>query len=110
MSVSINTIKGGHYYFSREYRKAIVQLRETLQMDPDFALGHLWLGLSYEQEGSLDECVAALEIAHELDPKSKMIRASLGRAYAVSGKVENATWHNTLKDHITYHMAQNGPS
>ena len=59
-------------------------------MDPDFVPGRWVLGQAYEQKGMLSEAVAELERAVSLSGGSPVFRASLARAYAVSGRKTEA--------------------
>ncbi len=59
-------------------------------MDPDFVPGRWVLGQAYEQKGMLSEAVAELERAVSLSGGSPVFRASLARAYAVSGRKTQA--------------------
>jgi Tfp pilus assembly protein PilF len=55
------------------------------------ALGEVRLGEARAGQGSLNEALAALEKAGELDPKSALIQGQLGAIYAAAGRYGNAT-------------------
>ena len=90
LSSIINCWLGWRYYFAGEYDKAIEKYRNTLEMDPEFVPGRWVLGQAYEQKGMLREAVAELERAVNLSGGSPVFRASLARAYAVSGRKTQA--------------------
>ncbi len=90
LSVSMNFSLGWRLYMAHQYDQAIKQLGATIDMDPNFGLAHRVLGESYEQKGlypeALDELRKAVAISHHSPP----MLASLGHAYGVSGRKQNA--------------------
>jgi TolB-like protein/Tfp pilus assembly protein PilF/predicted Ser/Thr protein kinase len=56
-SAIINTDVGKMLYFARRYDEAEIQLKETVQMYPDFPLAHYWLGHLYATQKRCDEAV-----------------------------------------------------
>jgi tetratricopeptide (TPR) repeat protein len=54
-------------------------------MDPNFAAGHWWLGLPYEQKAMHREAIAEFQKAFDLSAGSPYILGALGHVYAVSG-------------------------
>ena len=58
-------------------------------MDPTFDLTHWFLGQAYENKGQLVKAVAEYEKATQLSPDPAVF-ASLARAYALSGRKEEA--------------------
>jgi len=69
--------------------QALKRIDEILELERDYAPAYLLLGLVHEQTHDYSHSIAALEKAHELDG-SLIILASLGRAYAMAGKREEA--------------------
>jgi adenylate cyclase len=45
-------------FFVREYDRAIEQFRTTIELDPNYALPHEWLGYAYEKKGMEREAIA----------------------------------------------------
>jgi len=90
LSLSINFSYGWRLYLARDYDQAIIQLRSTLEMDPNFVLAHLVLGQTYEEKGQFDLALRELKQATSLSPNSPLMLAALGRAYAVVGDHDNA--------------------
>jgi tetratricopeptide (TPR) repeat protein len=89
LSLIINTKVGWVYYYSRRYPSAIDQLRNTLEMDKNFPLAHLFLGLSYEQSGQLPQAVSEFTAGLHLG-YSPWLAACLGHTYALAGKRADA--------------------
>jgi tetratricopeptide (TPR) repeat protein len=75
---------------AREYDQAIEQLRNTIDMDPDFILPHLVLGQAYEQKKAYDQAITELRRAADISRNSPPVLAALARAYAVSGRTTEA--------------------
>jgi len=84
---------------ARQYAQAIEQSRKTLEMDPNFALGHFRLGQILILKGMNAEAVPELEKAIALSGGSPRATAELGLAYAKLGKRGDALkLLNDLKD------------
>ena len=47
-------------YYLRQYDRAIGQFQRTIQLDPNFALAHLYLGYTYAEKGMYTEALQAL--------------------------------------------------
>jgi serine/threonine-protein kinase len=60
LSVRINNSLALCYYYLRQYDRAIDQFHKTIQMDPTFALAHLYLGYTYAEKGMYSEAIQAL--------------------------------------------------
>jgi len=58
LSLIINTDVGWGLYYARKYEQAIEQLRRTLELDSNFAVAHLMLGMAHAQQDRLDEAEA----------------------------------------------------
>jgi Tfp pilus assembly protein PilF len=81
---------------AREYDQAIEQLRNTIDMDPDFLLPHLVLGQAYEQKKAYDQAITELRRAVDISQNSPPGLAALARTYAVAGRTTEARiyWTN----------------
>jgi serine/threonine-protein kinase len=86
LSVWISSNVGFALYIARQYDRAIEQLGRTLEMEPNFVLGHFFLGLTYEQKALFAEAVSEFQKAVSLSGGSPVYIAATGHAYAVSGK------------------------
>ena len=84
LSLSINFSYGWRLYMARQYDQAAQQLRNTLEMDPNFALAHLVLGQTYEQKGDDGQAIAELQKAVASSSNMPLMVAGLGHAYAVA--------------------------
>jgi tetratricopeptide (TPR) repeat protein len=58
LSLIINTDVGWGLYYARKYEQAIEQLRRTLELDSNFAVANLMLGMAHAQQDRLDEAEA----------------------------------------------------
>ena len=54
------------------------ELRRAIELSPSLALAHLYLGISLERQGRLDESLAENLKARELDPLSSVIARTSG--------------------------------
>jgi TolB-like protein/DNA-binding winged helix-turn-helix (wHTH) protein/Tfp pilus assembly protein PilF len=90
VSISTNFSLGWRLYMARRYEPAIEQLRNTVDMDPNFALPHLVLGQAYEMKGSYDLAIAELSRAAAISNQSPPMLGALGQAYAAAGRTAEA--------------------
>lgn len=90
LSLIIKANVGVIYYFGRRYDQTIEQLDKIAKEEPEFPVAHWGLGLAYEQKGMMEQALAAFQKAVELAPRGTNFLASLGRAYAVMGKTQEA--------------------
>jgi serine/threonine protein kinase/Tfp pilus assembly protein PilF len=86
LSTETDTVVGQNFYCARQYDLAVDTLRKTLDMDPNYWLARMFLGLSYEAKGDLPGALAELQRASETQTIILWPSAELGHAYAVSGK------------------------
>jgi DNA-binding winged helix-turn-helix (wHTH) protein/Tfp pilus assembly protein PilF len=86
LSLSINTNIGIQLYLTRETEREIAERNKTLDLEPDFALGHWALGLAYEQQERWDAAIAAQQKAVELTGGNALMKTILGRYYATAGR------------------------
>lgn len=85
LSISINFSVGWRLYMARQYDRAIVQLEDTLEMDPSYELPHLIAGQAYEQKGDHPRAIAELKKAVELSHGTPLMVSALAYAYGRSG-------------------------
>jgi serine/threonine protein kinase/lipoprotein NlpI len=85
LSVQNNTIVAQNFYLAHQYDEAIERLHKTLEMDPNYWLARMYLGLAYEAKGDLPRAVAECKRASEIQTDILWPLAELGHAYAVSG-------------------------
>ena len=84
LSLSIRTDVGEINAWARHYDTAVAELRGVLDADPDFAMAHNILGLTYVLQGRVTEGIAALERARQIDDGPRMM-STLAYAYGVAG-------------------------
>ena len=75
---------------ARLYDEAVQQSKKTLELDPNFAVGHYELGQALVQKHMYDDAIAEFQRAIELSGHSGAFDSSLGHAFAVSGRKEEA--------------------
>lgn len=90
LSLSINTTLAARYRDLRQYDQAIEVLGRTLELDPNFAHGHELLASVFEQQGNLRAAIGEWQKAIELAKDNPTPLAHLGRAYALSGRQDEA--------------------
>jgi TolB-like protein len=90
LSISINFSVGRRFYMARDYDHAIEQLRNTLEMEPNYELARCLLGQAYERNGDHGLAIAELKRAKRDSQNSSLALAALGQAYAVSGQKPRA--------------------
>jgi serine/threonine protein kinase/tetratricopeptide (TPR) repeat protein len=83
--------------FTRQWDRAIEQLRGAIDLDKTYWIDHCFLGRAYEQKGQTAQAIAAFEEALKLDPEHSEIWSALGHAYAISGKKTEA---RKVLDHL----------
>jgi serine/threonine-protein kinase len=78
------------YYYKQDYEAALEQCDHTIELNPHFSPAYWILGLVQEQRCEFDESAAAFQRAIQLSPQSPLMRAALGRTFALSGKQSEA--------------------
>jgi tetratricopeptide (TPR) repeat protein len=81
-----NFTVGSVLVFTRQWSKAIEQLRSAIDLEPNYWFDHCFLGRAYEQKGRLPEAITEFKRALELDNGQTENWAGLGHAYALAGK------------------------
>jgi tetratricopeptide (TPR) repeat protein len=90
LSISTNFSLGWRLYMARQYDQAIEQLRNTLEMDPDFALPRTVLGQAYEHKGAYPQAISELQKAVSVSHGSPAMVGALGHAFATAGNKPEA--------------------
>jgi TolB-like protein/DNA-binding winged helix-turn-helix (wHTH) protein/Tfp pilus assembly protein PilF len=90
LSLITNALFGMFLFQARQYDAAVEQLQKTIRMNPHFWVGHLHLGKVYEQKGMYREAVEEFTKARDLSEGDSETIASLGHAYALSGRQDAA--------------------
>jgi tetratricopeptide (TPR) repeat protein len=89
LSLIINTVLGTHFYYARQYDKAIAQCRETLELDQSFHVAYGVIGEAYTQMGMYKEAVVELQKAIKISSGPEGL-AMLGYTYAMAGQSSEA--------------------
>ena len=77
-------------YFARRYDDAVVAIKETLDLDPDFGPAHVTLGRIYVAKGTPDRAVAELERARSLMGRRPDVLTPYAYALARAGRQREA--------------------
>lgn len=64
--------RGKQFIDKQDYKKAILELREGLQLDPKSCKAHTLLGLAYVKQGQLGMAKVHINKALQIDPKNEM--------------------------------------
>ena len=83
--------------FTRQWDRAVEQLRGAIDLDKTYWIDHCFLGRAYEQKGQVPQAIGAFEEALKLDPEHSEIWSALGHAYAASGQTAEA---RKVLDHL----------
>jgi tetratricopeptide (TPR) repeat protein len=79
-----------HYFYIRQYERAIAEFRKVIEMDPDFYVTHFLLGRVYVHSGNHEAGIQALETALHLTDGSDQVRTLVAWGYAVAGDADRA--------------------
>ncbi|HEY3043677.1 MAG TPA: protein kinase [Vicinamibacterales bacterium] len=82
--------EGITFYFARQYDRTIEQLNKVLELDPTFDTANWGLGLAYEQKHDYGRAIREFEHASATSPGSANVLGSLGHAYALAGRRDDA--------------------
>jgi len=91
ISPVIATSLGLLEYYRRDFEAAADQQRATLEIAPNFGIGHFFLGQAMSEAGDHRGGVSEIERALELSGHSAEVIAGLGVAHARAGDIEAAT-------------------
>jgi DNA-binding winged helix-turn-helix (wHTH) protein/TolB-like protein/tetratricopeptide (TPR) repeat protein len=86
LSLAVNTDLGFYYYYTAQYEEAVKQLLLVLEMNPDFAPAHLWLGRAYQELGRFDEALGAFRRVEDRIEDWPVSIAARGFVAGVSGR------------------------
>ena len=88
-SIAITATATVHFYYRREYDRAMVRCRKMLATDSGAYLPHLILGLIYQQKEMRKESLAELQKAIAAGA-GRAGQSALGCHYAATGQLEEA--------------------
>ena len=82
--------KGIHLYEAGQYKKAILEFKNVLQLDPDCAPGYLYMGRAYFKEGNVKNAKSNILKAIALDEALDDARLDLGMIFVLTKEGEKA--------------------
>lgn len=85
LSLIISSDVALHHYYSRDYDNTIAEANRMLELEPDYPLGHIWMGMAYVQKGKPEEAVEEFRRAGGVPQGNLMALALLGHAYGRAG-------------------------
>ncbi len=77
--------KGKAYIEEQNYEKALIEIKNVLQIDPKFAEAHYVMGQINEQEKELRKAMGNYSKAIELDPQHIGAKVGLAKIYVIAG-------------------------
>ena len=77
-------------YYARDYDRAIEQSQKAMQLDPNYARTHFWLGRVYSQKGRHREAIMASDKILETMPDSNLGLTEMAYALAAAGRQTEA--------------------
>lgn len=90
LSVSFNANLALYLFFKHQFDQSAQQSLKTLEMEPNFNLARVTLGLNYEQKGLSEAAIAEFNRAREISPDDAGIVAALGHVLARTGREKDA--------------------
>jgi serine/threonine protein kinase/tetratricopeptide (TPR) repeat protein len=84
------SVLGWELYLAHRYDESIEQQRKAIELEPNYWPGHSWLGHALVQKGRLPEAIASFQKAVSIEHVIAEPTMGLGRAYAISGKKDEA--------------------
>ncbi|HZE72928.1 MAG TPA: protein kinase [Pyrinomonadaceae bacterium] len=89
LDINLNSDLAAAYLYTGEFERAIDRARSTIEIDPNYWLSHVLLGIAYERKGQFTDAVTELEKAHSLE-NGPWVTGYLGYVYAAAGKKAEA--------------------
>jgi TolB-like protein/Tfp pilus assembly protein PilF len=84
-------LAGTKVFFDFDWKGAQSHFQRALALNPNDALAHHWYANLYlAPEGRLQEAIAEMKVAQQLDPLSLIINTDLGYSYYLAGEDDNA--------------------
>ena len=80
----VRTLQGQFTYYAGQSDLALKELQETVELFPDFWIGHINLGKVYEQKRMYPQAIAEFEKARNLSGSTETLSLA-GHAHALSG-------------------------
>ena len=90
LSLVLNAAECAVLFWCGDYDGAIHQGRKTVELEPNYYPGHMYLSWAWRMKGLSAKAIAAAEEAVRISPTPPAL-CSLGLAYAAGGKMELAS-------------------
>ena len=90
LSPIFNSYLGLDYFYARQYDKALIQYKKTIDLYPDFHITHYWLAWLYSQRGQFPDAITEITKARLLEGGERAKLAAAGKisltdAYEANG-------------------------
>jgi len=85
VSLSFQVWAGVTSYLARRYEDAVHHYSQALELDPDFAVAHMYLAQALEQVGRYPEAIASFDTAIRLTGGSSNVIAMKAHTHALAG-------------------------
>ena len=86
VSLSFQVWAGVTSYLARRYEDAVYHYSQALELDPDFAVAHMYMAQALEQVGRYPEALASLDTAIRLTGGSSNVIAMKAHTHALAGQ------------------------
>ena len=90
MSIVLQAAECAVLVYGRQYETAASQGKKTVELEPTYYPGHLYLSRAYLMQDMPAESIKAAEQAVRLSAESPPALAALGMSYAAAGKMDKA--------------------
>jgi TolB-like protein/Tfp pilus assembly protein PilF len=90
LSLPIGVGVGWHFFLTRQYDRAIAEYQGALEMEPNFYMARLWLGLAYAHKGMFAEALEEYGRATALSGGSPLALAAQAHTHALTGESKRA--------------------
>lgn len=90
LSPNINNGLARIYHFRNEDKKALDQIRKTIELEPTYAEGHFTAGMTYYHLNDFKSSEKELKEAIELSGRRPVMLGMLGRVFISQGRNEEA--------------------
>ena len=78
-----------YYYYSRDYNRAVNELKKAVELYPNFGFTHLYLSFTYSQLDMQEEAIKSMQKVNTLSDSPRNL-AYLGYIYSLSGNDDKA--------------------
>jgi len=107
LSLIIATDNGAILYFSRQYDRAIEQLHNVLQKDPNFGRAGGLIIYAYVEKGMFSQALAGAETSHRLYGEGPWYWSVLAYSYGRAGQLERARREVEKLEKVSQHEQVN---